>query len=465
MKTLLATPIRPRRLQSWVLPPLGLGYLAQAMRNAGHEVEILDCARDRLPWHSFGDVVGRSGARIVGISLYTQDARAGAKMAEIVRTASPPGTVVVIGGPYVAADPAESLRMICEADYGFAGEAEDGLVRLAGLLEQGAPTPAELSVIPNIAFRCDGDVVRGPRQFADVDQVPIPAWDLLYRDPYPRTPPTIICEHTDFAPVVITRGCPYACAYCAGDQVHGKRVRRRDPCNVIEEFDLLRRRFGKREYHIMDDNFTMDRAYVIELCRRIVERGWDVSFASPNGVHLNTLDAEMLSWMKRAGWYLLCVGIESGSDRVLREMRKGITVALVREKVALVRQAGIEVYGFFILGYPTETIEEMKQTIALSLDMDLVGAGFSCFQPFPGTPLYQSLVASGEISPGGSGEGTYADVAYSPCGMTKRDMKILHHRAVVRFYTRPRVLAKILSHVRSAEHLLSLVKRGSDYVF
>lgn len=462
MKVLLVFPMRPKKLQSWIIPPLGLGYLAQALKDAGHDVELMDCVRDKIDFVKFKELMREMDFDLVCFTSYNQDVKAVTKMCSILKHDLNKRAKIVIGGPYVASCPDTAMNLIKDADYGFMGEAEEGIVILA---EHLSGDEKKLNEIPNILFRKNGGIIKGPRKFMDPNKVPIPAWDILYAKHYPNTPPTFVHKNSNFAPIIITRGCPYNCTYCAAHKVHGKNIRKRNLDNVIAEIDLLYNKYGKREFHIVDDNFTMDKDYVIEFCKRIVNKGYDIYFTNPNGVRLNTLDFEMLQWMKKAGWYLLCVGIESGSDRILSDMRKGLTVDMVREKVELTRKAGIDVHGFFILGYPTETLKDIKKTIKFSLELDLIGATFSCFLPFYGTEVYNELVANKEIQPLDLREATFAQASYVPKGMTRKQLKHILRNAILRFYLRPRIIIKQLSYIRSPEHFRYLIRRGFDYLF
>jgi len=244
-------------------------------------------------------------------------------------------------------------------------------------------------------------------------------------------------------------------------------MRSRSIKNVFEEIDLLHKKYGIRELYIVDDNFTWSKDFVVELCRELIKRKYDLTLSCPNGVRLDTLDEEMLGLMRRAGWYYLCVGIESGSPRILRDMRKHTTVEKVKEKVALIREAGIDVLGFFILGYPAETREDIKLTIELAKELDLIGAHFQSFHPFPGTEIYSRLTRDGEISESDESilGGSYSEISYSPRGISKRELKKLQRKAIMSFYLRPRLILKNLRLLGSFKHMRFLFKRGSAYLF
>ncbi len=460
---LLLVPYRKKQFDSWVLPPIGIGYLSTGLKKDNFHVDFLDCRRDRLGLEDIVRRLKESKPDVVGISVYTQDLLAAREISDAVKNLSS-GIKIILGGPHLPCDPAGTMRFIASADFAFQGEAEKSFPALLRGLNSGQP---DFRQIPNLIFREeDGGITVNRREFGDdLDSLGLPDWDLLLKVPYPNTPPTVICRNHNFAPILLTRGCPFGCRYCLAARVHGKKIRRRSLDSVFEEISLLYHKYGKREFHLMDDNFTADKQYVRKFCGRVVEEGYQISLASPNGVRLDTLDGETLEAMRKAGWYLLAVGIESGSDRVLATMNKHLLVDQIRGKIKLIRQFGIEVYGMFILGYPTETIEDIEATIRLARELDLVGAGFSNFHPFLGTEIYEDLVRRGEIPEFDyhKMESTYAEVVYAPGNIGIALLNKLHRKALVSFYARPRILLKIMSSITSLEHFRGLIKRGFSY--
>jgi anaerobic magnesium-protoporphyrin IX monomethyl ester cyclase len=173
----------------------------------------------------------------------------------------------------------------------------------------------------------------------------------------------------------------------------------------------------------------------------------------------------MLTWMKKTGAYAFTVGIESGSQRILDAMNKKLTVEMIREKVTLVKSAGLEPSGFFLLGFPGETREDMEMTLRLAKSLLLKRAHFSNFLPLPGTEATRKLIESGEIEQPDWNELAYSKVPYAPRGVTKRELKAFQRRAFLEFHMRPRILLKMLSEIRSPFHFWSIIKRAKDYLF
>lgn len=444
------------------VPPLGLGYLATALRGAGFSVGILDCTRERLTPAAAVRSVLRSAPRMVGVQAFSYDLPAVRDLAGAVKRADP-AIVTVIGGAHPSGSPDTALADVPAADYAFAGEAETGLTLLARRTLR--DEPHELAAIPGLLWREGPVTLRNEPLFAgDLDALGLPAWDLMDPRGYVAAPQGVFLKSPPAAPVSSSRGCPFLCAYCAGRTLTGPRIRTRSIPLVLEEIELLWRRYGVREIHVVDDNFTADRSRVEEFCAGLAARCPGIAFTFPNGVRLDTLDAGLLRLLKSAGCYSLILGIESGSDRVLRLMRKGLTTEQIRRGAALVRDAGIEVGGFFILGFPGETRAEMEETIRFSRTLGLTAAHFSNFIPLPGTEAHRALQERGELGPLDWSRLFYADTPYVPPGMTARELKGLQRRAYLGFYLRPAILWGLRRRVRTLSQVRAIARRLGDYL-
>ena len=320
--------------------------------------------------------------------------------------------------------------------------------------------------MPGLVWRDNGTVRVNPRIFVDdLDGLGLPAWDLIKPQEYPEGP-----QHGAFfkqfpiAPIMVTRGCPYLCTFCAGGVVSGKKIRRRSIGHVLNELYLLHNDFGIKEFHIIDDNFTMDGAYVKEFLKQLKELDLGMSWAVPNGVRMNTLDDEMLALMKETGLYLVSLGIESGSDEVLRSMKKSITTAEIRECVKRINDAGIDIAGFFILGFPGETPQTIRQTIRFSLELKLMRANFFTYLPFPGSDSYRELASNGDLKAVDWKRFYFMTAAYVPKGMKRSQLKALHRRAFASFYLRPHIIIYHIRSIMSFRHFLFLLRRFLNWL-
>ena len=446
-----------------VVPPFGLGYLADAVRRRGHEAAIVDALRDGLGEEALVSRLAGLKPDLVGVLLFSKDLRIVRSLLRAVRAAIPSAKTCV-GGPHSSAVPAETMEYFGDVlDFAFAGEAETGLPLLMDRLRDGKD--GGLQDVPGLVHRTGGAVTVTPRVFEEgIDALAV-AWDLIPPASYPRAPHGAFYRQFPVAPIVTSRGCPFQCTFCAAECVSGRKVRRRSVENVVSEIELLRDRYGVREIHIEDDNFTGKKEYVLAFCETLRQRVPGVSWTCPNGVRVDTLDLEMVAAMKASGLYFLSVGAESGSDRILKAMRKSLTVARIEEKVRLVRAAGIEVSGFFMLGFPGETPAEMEETIRFALRLPLSRASFANFQPFPGCEEFARLRERGELPlDWESFEPTLQSTTYAPVGTTAEALRTLRKRALWRFYGRPNVAWGMLRGIRSLEHARWVVRRGRRWL-
>lgn len=449
--------VQPYSRSYVVMPSLGLGYIAAVSTREGHQVTVLNCIKERMGVDGFADYLGKHRFDVIGFQMFSYDLTVVEKLLAVIRQQQPAVTTVA-GGAHPSGDPLGVMEALPELDFAFRGEAEIGFVSLLQLLEKGG----EFAAVPGLAYREGGDVrVNPPRVVDDIDTLPMPAWDLLQPESYPEAPHGAFTRNFPTAPIIVTRGCPCSCTFCAGKSITGSRVRKRSVANVMAELAHLASR-GVREFHIEDENFTLDKKLVMEFCEALQNSGLNMSWSLPSGVRIDTLDRDLLDQMERSGCYSLAVGIEFGSDRTLAATRKGLTVELVRQRLELLRGGRIKVTGFFLFGVPGETLEEMQKTVDLALDLPLDRAQFNNFMPLPGSPLWDTLLREGRLGTVDWDRFFVHDVAFCDEGIRPEQIKQLQRRAYLRFYLRPRVMLSLLSEIRSFSHLKFLLRRFFD---
>lgn len=460
MKFLLLTPIEAFSFQ--VIPDLGLMYIAAALRQAGFTVAIRDFRRRHTDFAALPGILRAEAPDVVGIKCYTHETDRVKRMAAAVKQTLPQAAVIV-GGPHASMDPASLLAPDSGIDYVFVGEAERSVVGFARWLGSAQPG-AVPDGIPGLAYRGrDGISVTPPEFEPDLDAIPLPAWDMMPPEKYPNEAAGMFVSEFPAAPMMLSRGCPFACTYCGGSRVMGKRIRHRSVENILREIDLLERDHGVKTFTFVDDNFTMDREKALRLFSALADRPRRIAFTFPNGVRASTLDEEMVRLMERAGCQYVALGIESGSDDTLRRMRKSQTVAEVREKVALIRRvSGIKVVGFFILGYPGEKIADVQETIRFAAALPIHHPHFCIFNPIPGTPAYEECLKQGLIGSAGlrPDQQTFDHLPIMLSGLSPRRVRFLHQYAYLRFYLTPWRMWSLLRDIRSPGHLWGILRRA-----
>ena len=455
MKIMLCASISEERFKS--IPDIGLGYLAAIARDSGHNVQIVDCLAERHTYGDFEELVRREQPELVGIKTYSADQSPVAEMLRRVKSVSPQ-IHTVMGGPHPSVEKPERLyQYFPHMDFAFAGEAESGFVRFLQMLEQ---KDNDFSLIPGLIWRdAQGDIRVNERQVTeDLNSLPMPAWDLLqplrYKYGY-----AFINGTFPAAPMAFTRGCPYLCTFCGANRITGRKVRRRTPDNVIREIKHLKETYGIRSIDVVDENLALDRNHLITLCERIIEEKLDIVWSCPGGVRIDRVDEEMIRLMEKAGCFAVSLGIESGSNRILKRIKKNLTVEQTIEKVNMIKRvSNMSVMGLFMMGFPTETKEEIEQTIDLACKLPLDVAVFNALRVMPGTEIHQELVEDGAIHE----EVDYAGMGYnyfvrSYCTVSDKQMWWLYRKAHLKFYSRPTVLFGLFKRICSLTQLRILL--------
>ena len=387
MKILL---VRPDSDVSSIFPPLGLLYLAAYLRaHNGHEVRILDARNTRETPAEIAAAAKRFAADVVGISAIASDCRQAGDVAHAVKRNNPL-TIVVMGGAHVTADPTYFFRLP-EVDICVAGEGEITFYKLLEILPEG--TREELKALPGVYYRNpDGSVV-GTRHtyIEDLDRLPLPAWDLLdvesyFRNKKKRASANPHNYDPHCLPMMTSRGCPFHCAYC--HDIFGTKVRMFSRERVLEEFDLLTRRLGAREVEIVDDLFNADLQRAGGILEASAGRKRRIPISLTNGLRADRISDEFLNQCRSAGVYRILYAIESASPRIQKLIRKNLNLEKAQENISKTAAKRISVGGYFMLGFPQETLEEMHLTMDFAVRSDLHTATFLILAPFPNTEIH-----------------------------------------------------------------------------
>jgi len=459
-KTLL---IKAKDIYSYaVTPNLGLGYLASALRQNNYEPVILDCNKNSMGADRFEEYLGKNkDFHLVGFQLYTNALPAAKKMVEITRRILK-DAIIVLGGPHPSGDPLQTLEYFKDADCVVVGEGELVLPKLMELSREEANDVSVLSSIKNLAFRNkEGGVSINEKAFInDLDNIPFPAWDLIDPRTYPDSPHGTFGKAFPVAPIITSRGCPFLCTFCAGFQTTGRKMRRKSPEKVLEEMEFLYNDYGVREFHIEDDNFTFQKDYVMKVAQGILDLDLKIFWACPNGIRLDKVDREMLVLMEKSGCYSIGVGIESGSDRVLKSIKKKLNIEEIEKKISLIKETtDIHITGFFLLGYPGETEEDIEKTLSFSKRLKLDKASFSPVMPLPGSEIYYEWKKKVGTDGANWDKFLYYQIVPLVSDISEKKLKRYIKKAVIGFYTRFSVITGILKEIKSFYQFKVVLKR------
>jgi anaerobic magnesium-protoporphyrin IX monomethyl ester cyclase len=366
-------------------PPLGVGYLASAaLAWTDWEVDVIDTTFFRDPAAQMEERIARGAYDMVGISFMTTMIR-GASLAAAAAKRRNPRTLVVAGGPHPTVAPASVLADV-NFDMVAAGEGEVTLTEL--LRQNGDPAG-----IPGLIYRKGGEIVREkPRTpVEDLDSLPTPAFERFDMESYFKSWFLLdtVAKGLKGTSLMGSRGCPYQCTYCQPtlEALFGKKIRRRSPGNIVRELKGLKEKYGLSAFTLQDDTFLIDRKWVLAVGKALEESG--LGFLFECNLRANLVDAQVLSALKRAGLRKVNLGIESANQRILDDIfQKGITFQQVQQAVSTCRDLGLKIMGYFMLGAPSETLEEVLNTVSKAARLDLDEATFTLTTPLPHTFLY-----------------------------------------------------------------------------
>ncbi|HET7824902.1 MAG TPA: radical SAM protein [Anaeromyxobacter sp.] len=452
--------------QQALVPPMGLLYLASALRDHGHEVRVYEAGAAWRDAGRFAAAVEAFRPDVVGISALTIEAGVMLRMAAAARRARP-GVPVIVGGPHPTSYPEHCLAD-ANVDHAVVGEGEATVVELVDRLVRGGDPAAVPGVVSR--GRLGVPVRAAPREPApDLDGLPAPAWDLVDVGFYARHLSMAPVGRRPYLALVTSRGCPYRCIYCHA--VHGKRYRARSPRAVLAEIDALVSRFGIREFEVLDDAFNLDYGRAAEILDGLAARRPGVRLLFPNGVRTDLLDDAQIARLRRAGTCFLSVAVETAVPRLQDLIRKHLRLDVVRRNIDVAVGQGMYVNGFFMLGFPTETLEEARSTVAFAVASRLHQALFFNVVPFAGTELAAVAGAADPVLAGGGVEALdYYRAQVNVSAMTDAELFGLQRSAYLRFYADPRRIVRIAaSHPRrlSLAHnlamtMVKLLPRGSS---
>jgi len=369
------------------LPPLGIFYIAAVLEKNGFNVKICDGI-------NYSDIIGDVKAfhpDVVGFTIMTSTF---AKVREAIEmTKKETESFIIVGGIHVTVLPEETLKMI-NADCAVIGEGEYTTLDVCKCLNDGE----DWKKVDGIAYKKDENVVRNkPRELIqNLDDVPFPARHLADFNKYLFPPGMIRGQWFDKATTVITsRGCPYHCIFCSSHLLFGRSVRRRSVENVIEELKYLVKNYGVDGIWFIDDTFTVDYDWVMKFCDRLKKENLKIKWGCQ--CRVNTINEEVLTAMKNAGCVQLDFGVESGSEKVLKALKKGTTPDMIRNAFKLTKKVGLKRLATFMIGNPEETAEDLEKTLALAKEIKPDFISFFHTTPFPGTELMEICEKNGWV--------------------------------------------------------------------
>ena len=435
-------------------PPLGIMYVAAyAEQHTDHDIEILDILAEELSYSEFENEIRKRKPDVVGITAMTFTLIDVMIIARIIKSVDS-DIKIILGGPHVNIYPMETI-CLQDVDFLVLGEGEITTTELIQNIEN----IEMLKNVKGIVFEHNGTVINtGQKDLIEyLDAIPFPARHLTKIDKYS----SLLAKRAPVTTMMTSRGCPYKCLFC--DRPHlGKKFRARSASNVVDEMQECVD-MGIHEFLIYDDTSTINKKRIIDMCNLIVEKsldiGWDVR------ARVDTVDMEILRALKKAGCERIHYGVESANPRILKILRKGITLEQVEKAFKMTKEVGIDTLAYFMIGSPTENREEIMNTIKYAKKLQPDYCHFSVTTPFPATPLYQMGLEQGILK-----RDYWKEFASNPTkdfvpqlweeDFDRAELIKLLEYAYKSFYTRPGYVFKKILKVRSFDEFKRKAKAG-----
>lgn len=444
-----------------IMPPLGLASISAYLGAAGIDSDIIDCYAHPDSDNRIIDYLRQRQPDFIGFSCTTSSFFDGERLARLAKTVHP-RIRTVFGGVHVSAMREEVLLGYPVVDYVVAGEGEETLRQLL------TTPPESFAGVEGLVWRNPAGAVifNGRRKkLLDLDSLPLPDYRKLAGYPQAYTLPIFNYPKAPNGSCISSRGCPYACSYC-DRSVFGRSFRYNSAPYLYRHMRHLRETYGLRHLNFYDDQFTFNRQRVVDFCRMALEAPLGMTFNC--AARAEHLDAELLVLMKKAGCWMISLGIETGDAELLSAHRQNVDLTMMRDKILLIKAAGIRVKGLLMMGLPGETEASIKRSKAYVFSLPLDDFNLSKFTPFPGSPVYQ------QIKEAGPAMGFFAEdwekmdcmeFQFVPSGMERERLESLFVDFYRSHFQRPRVLWGYFAMLwRSPDSWLRFLRNLSSFL-
>ena len=442
------------------IPPLTLLSVAAILEKEGVEVDVIDMDAEELNYNQTFKRITDFAPDLLGFTISTYSFHYLLNWIKKFRRDTDIPTL--IGGMHVELY-ADEIMTYPEVDYLIVGEAEVPLPEFVRAFKNGK----NFDGMQSVGYRKNGKVIidKTIRNIDDTNSVPVPSRHLIKNELYTN----ILTRRKNFTAMLSSRGCPYRCTFC--NQMRPP-YRLRSPENFVAEIKENYEKYDIKEFDIYDSTFTANRKRVIAICELIKKEKLDIGWTIRSRV--DSVNEKVLDALKNAGCHTIMYGIESSNPEILKMMKKDISIDKIRETLAYTHKIGIEMLGFFMLGYPGETAETVEDTIRFSLELPLDYAQYTVLVPYPDSEIYSYYRENGldydywrEYTLDVSKEKKLELIGTE---ISRKDVGRAVARAYRRFYYRPRIIlrrALMLSSFgefkRLAKGAIGILTNGLSY--
>ena len=413
------------------LPPTDLMYLASIAESCGFEAII----RDYSQGGNFEADLKEFQPNYLVANIATPTFKSDMMAVQLAKEILPNICTIVKGAPFLT----YNTNTIYEnpfIDYVIMGEAE---LTLKDILD-GVPN----CDILGICYRENFQPVKNDKRpfIEDLDILPFPARNLVDNSIYKRPDNGKVQ-----AVIKVARGCPFHCFFCLATPVSGAKVRTRSPENIVAELKECVEKYNIKNFLFWSDIFNFNREWTLELCQKIIESGLKITWSS--NTRADTMDDEMAKLMYKSGCRLVSIGVESGSQKMLDNIGKKITLDDIRNTVKILKKNKIKIYNYFVIGLPWETEETVEETIKFAIELDSNFISFYTATPLPGTKYFAYAMLNKLVEGNLDFKSAYYEPVVRSEHLSKERIFELHKQAIKRFYLRPKFILKTLLSLRS----------------
>jgi len=442
-----------------IMPPLGLLSIAAYLEKNGITTDIIDCYAHPNSGRKIPDYLRGKKPGYIGMTCTTSTFHDSVRIAKMAKEILP-GIRSVFGGSHISALREKILEDYPDVDFSVVGEGEKCVETL---IKAGTDSKA-LSEIPGLVYRENGDInFTGFRENQiDLDSLPFPAYEKLQGYPHAYKLPIFNYPSTPNTTCNSSRGCPYACSYC-DRSVFRRSFRYNSAKYLYEHMNYLKERFGIKHINFYDDQFTFNRKRVEEFCRMMMDNHLNMTFNC--AVRAEHVDFELMKLMKRAGCWMMSLGIESGDPKLLAKHRQNADLDMLADTIRNIKRAGIRTKGLLMMGLPGESEESIKRSMDYVFSLPIDDFNLAKFTPFPGSPLYKNIHDLGTFEEDWE-KMDCMNFQFVPNGIEKERLEELFIEFYKTHYKRPKVLMGYVtmlwkspdSWLRFASNLVSFVK-------
>ncbi len=432
--------------------PIDLAYTAATVRRIGCEPVIHDYPAESMTWDDFERDLAAFGPDVAIMSITTATLERDMEAFERIKTKYPHILTIAKGAHFFEVD-LKTLDLFVHVDYAIRGEADVIIPKLLTALDEKREPSEVLGVIYRNGSGEWAQTDHDPF-FDELDTMPFPARDLLKNELYVR-PDTGEPQVT----IQTARGCPASCVFCLTPTISGKAVRNRSPENIVDEIEECVKVHGLRNFFFRADTFTIDKKWVKALCDEIVARKLDIQWVANSRV--DTMSEDRAQWMKRAGCWLVAFGIEAGNEEIQRKIRKGATKDQARNAVRACHKAGLKTYGFYLIGFPWETREEIQETLDLARELSCNFSEVHIAIPYEGTPLHSIASEMGLLDEHAvMGHNYFDSPPVDTVHVPREEIMKMRIQGLKSIYLSPRYIFRTLSGIRSFTELKNYTRYG-----